>query len=142
MQDVKIIDIDNEQWNMKDQEARNKIAALEEKKHIKITQLINEKFIKLDLVEIDNEKFLRIRIWNYIWSGKIGEIITSFTQDIGLKDTTGCLMDADLTDNTGRLVVHLDIKKEGNIIIFPCITSVYSGNYKECRIYGNAFIKI
>ena len=30
MQDVKIIDIDNEQWNMKDQEARNKIANLEE----------------------------------------------------------------------------------------------------------------
>ena len=31
MADVKIIDIDNEQWNMKDQEARNKIATLEEK---------------------------------------------------------------------------------------------------------------
>ena len=30
MADVKIIDIDNEQWNMKDQEARNRIAALEE----------------------------------------------------------------------------------------------------------------
>ena len=29
MQDVKIIDIDNEQWNMKDQEARNRIANLE-----------------------------------------------------------------------------------------------------------------
>ena len=30
MADVKIIDIDNEQWNMKDQEARNRIANLEE----------------------------------------------------------------------------------------------------------------
>lgn len=29
MQDVKIVDIDNVQWNMKDQEARNQIAALE-----------------------------------------------------------------------------------------------------------------
>ena len=29
MADVKIVDIDNEQWNMKDQEARNRIAALE-----------------------------------------------------------------------------------------------------------------
>ena len=29
MQDVKIIDIDNVQWNIKDQEARNKIATLE-----------------------------------------------------------------------------------------------------------------
>lgn len=30
MQDVKIVDIDNVQWNMKDQEARNKTAILEE----------------------------------------------------------------------------------------------------------------
>ena len=30
MADVKIVDIDNEQWNIKDQEARNKIATLEE----------------------------------------------------------------------------------------------------------------
>ena len=34
MADVKIIDIDNEQWNMKDQEARNRIATLEESKDI------------------------------------------------------------------------------------------------------------
>ena len=30
MADVKIIDIDNEQWNIKDQEVRNKIANIEE----------------------------------------------------------------------------------------------------------------
>ena len=30
MQDVKIVDIDNVQWNIKDQEARNKIANIEE----------------------------------------------------------------------------------------------------------------
>lgn len=29
MADVKMVDIDNVQWNMKDQEARNKVAALE-----------------------------------------------------------------------------------------------------------------
>ena len=31
MADVKTVDIDGSQWNMKDQEARNRIAALEEK---------------------------------------------------------------------------------------------------------------
>ena len=31
MADVKIVDIDNVQWNIKDQEARNKITVLEEK---------------------------------------------------------------------------------------------------------------
>ena len=38
MADVKIIDIDNEQWNMKDQEARNKIAILEEAVSVKDLQ--------------------------------------------------------------------------------------------------------
>ena len=38
MADVKIVDIDNEQWNMKDQEARNKNAEQDEK----ITSLITE----------------------------------------------------------------------------------------------------
>ena len=35
MQEVKIIDIDNVQWNMKDQEARNKIANLEAANEVK-----------------------------------------------------------------------------------------------------------
>ena len=34
MADVKIVDIDNEQWNMKDQLARDKITTLEERVHI------------------------------------------------------------------------------------------------------------
>ena len=38
MADVRIVDIDNEQWNMKDQEARNKNAEQDEK----ITNLIAE----------------------------------------------------------------------------------------------------
>ena len=38
MQDVKIVDIDNVQWNMKDQEARNKIAILEEAVSVKDLQ--------------------------------------------------------------------------------------------------------
>ena len=38
MADVKIVDIDNVQWNMKDQEARNKIATLETEVNINIPE--------------------------------------------------------------------------------------------------------
>ena len=38
MTDVKIIDIDNEQWNIKDQEARNRITILEEAVSVKDLQ--------------------------------------------------------------------------------------------------------
>ena len=142
MADVKIIDIDSAQWNMKDQVARDKIAELEQKKHIKITQLIDKGVIKLDLVEIDDEKFLNLRIWSYIWSGKIGEVIANFTQDIGLMDTTGGLMIASKIDKTGRIAVHIDIKTNGELEIYPALENMYSGNYSASYIYGNAFIKI
>ena len=42
MADVKIIDIDNEQWNIKDQEARNRIAALEKNFNFLTTYSTNE----------------------------------------------------------------------------------------------------
>lgn len=142
MADVKIVDIDNVQWNMKDQEARNRIAELEQKPIIKVTNKINKQDIKMDLIEIDNEKFINLRIWGYKWSGKIEERIASFTQDMGLTETTGCLMLGSRVDRTGRIVIHIDITTYGDLLIFPCTENKYIGNYSECNIYGNAFIKI
>ena len=142
MADVKIVDIDGSQWNMKDQVARDRIAALEGKTTVKITKIIDKGTIKMDLVEIENEKFINLRVWNYLWSGKVGEIIANFTQDFGLKDTTGCLMLASKADKTGRVVVHFDITTDGTLEIYPAIADLYSGNYSESYIYGNAFIKI
>ena len=142
MADVKTVDIDGSQWEMKDQVARDRITVLEGKTTVKVTKKIDEATIKMDLVEIDNEKFINLRIWNYLWSGKIGEIIANFTQDFGLKDTTGCLMLASKLDRTGRIVVHFDITTSGQLEIYPALADVYSGNYSESYIYGNAFIKI
>ena len=48
MADVKIIDIDNEQWNMKDQEARNKISELKSEIQYKI--VITEETINSDIL--------------------------------------------------------------------------------------------
>ena len=142
MENANILDIDGTQWEIQDVEARNKIAILETKKHIKITQLINSNTIKLDLVEIDDEKFLNVRIWGYEWSGQIEEKIASFTQNIGLTETTGCLLLGSKKDRTGRIVVHIDITVYGDLLIFPCTENIYSGKYSECIIYGNAFFKI
>ena len=142
MEVVNTLEIDGIQWNIQDSGARNKIAELEQKKHIKITQLINEETIKLDLVEIDDEKFIRLRIWGYIWSGKIAEPIAHFTQNFGLKETTGCLMLGSKLDKTGRIAIHIDIISNGDLEIYPCLADMYSGTYSQCYIYGNAFIKI
>ena len=142
MEVVHTLDIDGTQWEMQDVGARNRIAELETKKHIKITQLINSNAIKLDLVEIDDEKFLNVRIWGYEWSGQIEEKIASFTQNIGLTETTGCLMLGSKKDRTGRIVIHIDITVYGDLLIFPCTENIFNGKYNECIIYGNSFFKI
>ena len=142
MADAKIVNIKGVQWDLKDEVARNRIAELEQKKYIKITSKINTEAIKMDLVEIDTEKFINLRIWGYLWSGNIAEKIANFTQDIGLKDTTGCLMLASKIDKTGRVAIHIDITVQGDLEIYPCTENIFSGTYSESYIYGNAFIKI
>lgn len=56
MADVKIVDIDNVQWNMKDQEARNEISELKSKIQYKI--VITEEIINSDIaITKKDEKF-------------------------------------------------------------------------------------
>ena len=50
MADVKIVDIDNVQWNMKDQEARNKIAILEEDNTTNKTNIQNLQNSKMNII--------------------------------------------------------------------------------------------
>ena len=69
MQDVKIIDIDNEQWNIKDQEARNKIANLEESKDI--TNSVNVLIGKASVIRSGKV----IQISGTIENGREGNVI-------------------------------------------------------------------
>ncbi len=50
MADVKIVDIDGSQWNMKDQEARNKITILEEDNTTNKTNIQNLQNSKMNII--------------------------------------------------------------------------------------------
>ena len=69
MQEVKIIDIDNVQWNMKDQEARNKITNLEESKDI--TNSVNVLIGKASVIRSGKV----IQISGTIENGREGNIV-------------------------------------------------------------------
>lgn len=58
MADVKIIDIDNEQWNMKDQEARNKIVNLENNLPTKLENIFMGNYIRNGFVIPDDGSFI------------------------------------------------------------------------------------
>lgn len=69
MADVKIVDIDNEQWNIKDQEARNRIAEIEQ---LLKTETVGEILINLNSGNSANEaRITSIQKYGKIYIGLI-----------------------------------------------------------------------
>ena len=142
MAEVAKIDIDGVQWDIKDQNARNRIAELEGKTTVKVTVKINEETIKLNLVEINNEKFLQLHCNGLNWSGTIGETVANFNQDFGMSTVLRCSVGLDFSDSSGRGSAGLDIEPTGQIKIYPHNTNSMVGFYKASKIYCDAFIKV
>ena len=142
MEVVNTLDIDGTQWEIQDAEARNKIANLEKKTTIKITKKIDEADIKMNLVEINGEKFIQLHFSGHYWSGVIGETIANFTNDFNLTGIVRCIIDLDFSDKTGRCTADLDISSDGAIKLYPQLINIFEGSYKNGYLYGDAFIKI
>ena len=142
MADAKIVDIKGVQWELKDEVARNRIAELETKTTIKITNKINKPEIIMNLVEINGEKFLQIHFNGLFWSGEIGAVIATFNNDFGASRILRCMVGMDFADSTGRDTLACDIEYTGNIRAYPQTINQITGMYKAGRVYGDAFMKV
>ena len=142
MADVAKIDIDGVQWDIKDQNARDRIAELEKKVIVKITKKINETNIKMNLVEINDEKFIQLYISELTWDGIGGSTVAQFNNDFGLTRTIrGSVVTYDDILRE-RLACGIDIRSDGNIRLQPCIKIDSTEKYKNSKIFGDIFIKI
>lgn len=142
MADAKIVDIKGVQWELKDEVARNRIAELETKTNIKVTNKINNPKFIMNLVEIKNEKFLQLHFNGIFWSGKIAEAIATFNNDFGLVGIVRCMVGMDLADGTGRDTLAFDIESSGNIRAYPQTTNQTVDTYKAGYAYGDTFIRV
>lgn len=142
MADAKIVDIKGVQWELKDEVARNKITELETKTTVKITNKINKPDFIMNLVEINNEKFLQLHLTGLDWSGEIGGIVATFSNDFGLKEVVRCMVGMDFENGTGRDSLVLDIEYTGYVRAYPQTVNQITGMYKAGKIFGDAFIKI
>ena len=142
MADVKIVDIDNVQWNMKDQEARNKIIELETKTTVKVINKVSKIDFIMNLIEINDEKFLQLHFSGLYWTGEIGEAVATFNNDFGLVGVVRCMVGMDFIDGSGRDTLGLDIEHTGNVKAYPQTENQLVGMYKAARIYGDAFIRV
>lgn len=142
MADAKIVDIKGVQWKLKDEVARNKIAGLEQKTIVKVTKKIDTETIKMNLVEINDEKFIQLSIQSQQWNGNIGQVIGSFVNDFGLDRVLRCVMGVDYNDNSGRRGIGIDANIDGTIRAYVYDGNSMSGYVKPGQIYGDAFIRI
>lgn len=142
MADASIIDIGGVQWNVKDKEARNNITKLEEKTTIKITNKIKKTNFVMNVVEINNEKFIQLHFNFFQCSGTDGEVIGNFTQDFGMNNLIRTLVTVIIKDRADRLTANIDIYANGEIKIFYLIYNTTASNVPPCYIHGDAFIKV
>ena len=134
MADVKIVDIDGSQWNMKDQEARNRIAIIEESL---IPQSLNDVDIELNVdftattanlsfhYKVGKIHFARVELRN-ISGGQIG---TTQTTRIGIinihpKKETSFI----LNDYENNAVVRCHLGPDGTISLGESVGVVQGKN--------------
>ena len=121
MADVKIVDIDSTQWNMKDQNARDRIAALEESfipqdlADVEITMNVgytSELAVLRSHYKIGKIHFAIMQI-NNIKGKDIGTSVTANIGHINIKPKKGtsCL----LNDYRNNIVIRSSIANDGTI---------------------------
>lgn len=142
MADVKIIDIDSEQWNMKDQNARDRLAELETGNKIQNIETTPSSNVTMELITITNVKFLQISFRGLLVNLESGRDILSFTNDFGLNETFYFLVNADKTSQNGRVPVTISVGTNGKITIYPIVIDNWSPNLGQGRLYGRALVKI
>lgn len=139
MADVKIVDIDNVQWNMKDQEARNKIAEIETKVTINEKILVQRGASYISLVTINNKKFVHLRFKGNIIISSIGQNIFNIGVIEGITETISVIMDLTRIDRGGRYPAVADITVNGDVNIYPILPNQIDGNINNCQLFGDCF---
>ena len=142
MADVKIIDIDSEQWNMKDQNARDRLTGLETGNKVRNINTSPTAGISMQLITITNVKFLQISFNGFGVNLANGQEILSFTNDFGLDTTFYFLVDGDKVNQTGRVPVTVSVGSDGKVKIFPIVIDNMSPNLGQGALYGRALFKV
>lgn len=142
MADVKIVDIDSEQWNIKDQDSRTRIAALEEKTTVTTERLWAFGTSFIDKVKINGVDFLQIYFDGVRYQGGAVAQILTLSEAIGNTVILRCQALGDLHPSTDRISVDLAFYPDNSVIAIILNQGVYDGGSFDISLYGNAFIKI
>lgn len=139
MEKVSVIDIQGEQWAIKDQEATERLNKLEEKTNIKKTLLWENPGSFFELVEINGVKY-----YNAIFEGvpfvrEFGQTIFTI-QNVGqIYPINRAIVMAEKVDKSGRVPVSIDIYADGTVKAYAIFNDMFNGKHTDIRIYGQIF---
>lgn len=139
MANVKIIDIDGEQWNIKDQVAQKRIDELETKMNVKRTSLWEGSGSFLELIEINGLKYFNGYFQKGFEVDTIGQTLFSFRPIEGLTTTNRGLIIGYKIDGGGRYPVVISIEPNGVARAFTIIDNVGQGTHPSVTLYGQFF---
>ena len=139
MADVKIIDIDSEQWNIKDEVAQKRINELETKTNVKRTILWREGDSFFELIEINGLKYFNGYFQRVFEVKTIGQVIFNFEPIEGMTNVNRGFISGDKIDNTGRCPVILSIGPDGIVSVYAIFNDVGQGTHPPITLYGQFF---
>lgn len=139
MEKVSIIDIQGEQWAVKDQDATVRIDKLEEKTNIKRTKLWSAPGSYFELVEINDVKYYNAFFQGTPYIDAIGQTIFKIPNVGQVQAANRAIVSGDKTDNTGRVPVSLEISSDGTVKAFAMFDNQFFGTHPEIALYGQIF---
>lgn len=142
MADVKKIDIDGVQWDMKDEVARNRINELEQKTDIMTERIWEKDNSFIDKVKINNEYFVQVHFEHFRYKGEAVEDIITLQKPLGNSRTLRAQMLGDVIYQINRISIDLDFTEKGIVSAVILNQNIYMGGNFEIEIYGDAFLKI
>lgn len=139
MEKVSIIDIQGVQWEIKDQEAAERLNKLEEKTNIKKTRLWEGPGSFFELVEISGVKYYNALFQGTPYINTIGETLFTIPNVGQVRAANRAIVSGDKDNNSGRVPVSIEINSDGTIKAFAMFENQFSGNHTPIRLYGNIF---
>ena len=139
MEKVSMIDIQGIQWQIKDQEATERLDKLETKTNIKKTRLWESGNSYFELVEINDVKYYNAFFQGTPYIDKIGQIIFKIPNIGQVQTANRAIVSGDKTDNTGRIPVSIEIGSDGTVKAFAIFDNQFFGTHPEIALYGQIF---
>lgn len=139
MEKVSIIDIQGEQWAIKDQEATERIDKLEEKTNVKKTLLWENPGSFFELVEINGIKYYNAIFEGVPFVSEFGETIFTIPNVGQIQQINRAVVVANKVDKSGRVPVSIDIHADGTVKAYAIFNDMFSGKHPDIRIYGQIF---